>query len=256
MTPCFDLDFKPRQPSPEFCPPFVWQGWALNHFQGTTATPIEVQDFETTFHYLYRQLSLPEAARLVTAAEQKSIAIDWPRLFKLYQMGWNDRFYQLLKALLTTPPRFQDWVTEKQASAKDLMPLLSIKSAEQRNDLLLVFMTLPMTRSEGVNALELLVELVLLDTLLTQLQPQLDETVKMWTERLHRMRFPRTQAAESSCQKELMDLPWSKSYQTRWVRQGDRSGLEIKFTVHSLTDLQNKIQNLKSFLPNETNDSI
>lgn len=257
-TILFDLDFQPQQKSEDIFPLFLWQNWALNHFdqkaqsQGdfSATHDLSQKDFCESFKKIYKELSLMELARFYGAASKTPLinTIPWEKFFRLYSYNWNERLQKIMSLALLLPPSFQQWMLTHSCSPRDIEPLLSLKDTTLVFSFLENFTQLKLSRNQGAQLLELSTELHLMGHDWSELLPLSHEDINSWLQRLQILRYPLTHELDQSAEKLLTELPWTKQFSSRWVRQGDRSGLEVKFLALSPNDLKNKLKSLNEIV--------
>ena len=92
--------------------------------------------------------------------------------------------------------------------------------------------------------LELLVELHLLGRKMEVLLQDSTQAAP-WIQSLKCLRFPTTSASDQNGSDKLKSLPWPAHVETKWARQGDRSGIEIRIRAESQSELERKLQGLE-----------
>jgi hypothetical protein len=214
----------------------------------------------TLFRSLYSDLSFAELASLW----EKSESFDWfpfSEIAAKFHFQTSEHFFAVARTLLQTPAGFRRWCAEKKVGPQDLSPLLSAKS--DLKPLFLKILKLGLSKSQGMQALELGVELLLMGFSPTDLKLAEEDdgslSADAWLEELKRKRYPETFSRDEKAEKQMKSLPWPGSSQARWVRQGDKSGIELKIFVSQPSDLKkymqslSKVQNLLEQLPASEN---
>lgn len=253
----FDLDFKPLYPTPEIFPIFAWHGWALNHFHKPTGNKVAVQDvshkdLSEILKQIYPTLTFMELTRFYSCAQQAKITASWNLIFRAYSYHWNDRMLKTVDLARALPENFQQWLQAHDASPRDIAPLLSLKANHNLEHVLTTMVNLNVSRSLGLQILELAVDLQLLGTEIKNILPVASESADSWVSRLKKLRFPMTETLDAQTEQILQSLPWTKAFSKRWTRMGDRSGLEIKFLALSQEDLRNKVKSLQEILSQDS----
>jgi hypothetical protein len=205
----------------------------------------------TLFRSLYSDLSFAELVLLW----EKSSAFDWFPFSEIagkFHFQANAHFFSVAKALLNTPVGFQNWCADKKLAPQDLSPLLAAGSRDLK-PLFLKILALQLSKSLGVQALELGIELLLMGQSFADLQIDLEEEkasvdtasqAESWLDFLRHKRFPQAFARDNEAQSMMKKLPWPGSSQVRWTRQGDKSGIELKLFVSNPSDLKKYMQSL------------
>lgn len=141
----------------------------------------------------------------------------------------------LRQCFLHLSPDALAWLIQKKVGAQELAPLLSHRPEEE---FWMSLLRLSLSRQDGIKALELWIELRLLGCELQSLVPRPCEAAAAWLERLKVLRFPRTHLRDTAAQSWINEKNWPKGLHLRWSRQGDQSGLELKFVLRRPQDLE------------------
>ncbi len=249
-----DLDFQPRTQWPQALPAIAWKGQLLTAFEReATAPAIDVNDLQRTdliesMKACYPAMGLGELARFIFKLERV-----WPDLFielreglnKAYDYRWSDRLSETMQALRRTPFSFQAWVDDKHVSPRDLSPLLALPELKAFLPFLEAMSTLPLTRSEGVRALELGTELFLMGRSLTDILPT-QNNAAAYLRQLEKWRRPETTMMDDQWRTDVERWPWPSQVQGQWKRFGDQSGLEVNIRTTSPEDFNKKLERLLS----------
>ncbi|MCE3009711.1 MAG: hypothetical protein LW875_03765 [Proteobacteria bacterium] len=200
------------------------------------------------FKSLYPDLSFAEFGLLMKVVEFQGLPFNFPREALAAQRGWNtnESFWKILKATQELPAGFLKWCAEKKMAPMECSPLLVAQDLNL-SPLLLFIVHFGFSKSQGSQALEMGIELLLLgksfaDLKLDSIQSR--DQIESWMSFLRDLRYPQTQTRDREVQAYFKSLPWPGSSQTRWVRQGDKSGLEIKLFVAQPSDLKRYLQSL------------
>ena len=242
------LDFQPLQPWPAALPSIAWQNVLIAGFHTSASHPcchLE-GDLLQALQACYREITLPELARLFQTAGRLHLQLDWPALVEAYSLRWSDNLQMLLEVLVSTPMAFQAWVSERKLAAKDLAVLRAMPIDTTTERLLLEIVRAAPTRSQGAQILEMACELLLLgktDCLLTE-----GESAEAWLERLSQARRPITATRDDIAQARVAALPWPQSMRARWVRQGDLGRIEVHFSFANAPELGRRIEGLQRVL--------
>jgi hypothetical protein len=245
----FDLDFAPRSPTPPILPTFVWKNQALNHFSGQGLGLQDVSDspLASVLPQIYPSLSFAELAEFYHKTKRIGLAAEPEALFAAYRFRWDGRLEKILAAFCALPTEFKNWCAEHELSPRDLSPIISLSKPDMLQELYLVLAQERVGRNQGAQILELAAELMLMDHAWEQIAPPLARSsgwIDSWLVRLKTLRFPVTSSRDDDQQAQLAELPWSKDFSTKWIRSGDKSGLEVKFLLTSKNDLQKKLEAL------------
>jgi hypothetical protein len=237
---------------------YSWNSIALNpdSSQSDKFLDLSSLSIEDALTVAYPELSYCELIEVLKKLKA-SITVNEMALFAQYGFALDSKLQRLNEVVSTTPPRFWQWCLHHHISPRDLFPLLSLSSPQALAHSLEKFYDLMLSRSTGAQILELLVECFLIgqsdiflvslpDNAPTSLQPS-----DHWLQNLKLLRFPQTLKADSEKQKYLLSLPWTKELQTRWLRQGDRSGVEVKFFAANSKELQKHVAQLNKIIDQE-----
>lgn len=222
-----------------------------NHISGPSSLELSSLPFHEAFNSIYKKVSFLELCGVLEQEQSLSLEIDKEALFRCYQYRYDQKIEKIRSVLPQLPLEFRQWAQEHSLSAADLYPLCSLENIQDAEKPLLHISSLLLSRAQGVQAMEWIVECLLLKI------PQIQETQGHnsgtgWLEHLKQLRFPQTQIRDEEKQKKLLS-PWPKALSPRWLRQGDRSGVEIRFVVGSKKELADKISTLNRIY-NELHD--
>jgi hypothetical protein len=220
----------------------LWQGVVLNP-QATAGGPtvdLSEHPLPDCLFDLYGPLSLGQCFELVKACEgvpSLHQGLDLPRFFKLQSRHWNERLSDLYQVVKQAPPAFLGWVHQKQVGQKDLQPLVSLGAMDEISPLLDQFPVANLSRNEGKQILDLLVDLLLLKNASDRLAPPAKGS---WLQHLKALRYPLSQKSD----KRPQPAGWPQYVQVVRHRQGDRVLQRLQITYHDATDLQDKLSRL------------
>jgi len=245
------LDFQPHAVWSSVLPALAWRGHLVCGFDRTSGSALELSDSENLVEVIkatYPDLCLSELARLLRAVEvtlPDAGAQFREPLFSAYGLRFSDRLQQTLEILLNTPVSFQNWVDEKKLGVRDLSALLALPVIGDFIPFLKAMVRVPISKVEGVRALELGVELFLINRPLNDLLPSSDNPA-MYLRRLEQWRRPRTSENDETWRETVALWPWPAQVQGQWQRFGDQAGLEIKIRTTSPGDFAKKLERLST----------
>lgn len=247
------LDFKPQREWPKALPAFAWKGVLLTAFERTEGHALDLggpqgSTFLEAITACYPELGLAEVARLMTSLTQTNP--EWARenqhgLLTAYSLHPSDRLMATLKMLSSTPHEFQTWVDSKGLGARDLAPLMAVEDVAALNDFLRSLAITEFSRSQGVQAMEWVVELFLQGRPLSDLMIT-SSNVPQYLANLERWRRPEAARQEDEWRNTVDTWPWPAQVQGQWQRFGDETGLEIKIRTTSPQDFAKKLQRLQT----------
>ena len=154
------------------------------------------------------------------------------------QWKQSQRNDELKKKLAQAPVSFLNWMEERKASISDLMPLNSLTQINSINPLLEEFEKQKLTRSQGKQILDLLVDLVMMKTSSQQLIP----SGKNWLDQLKGLRYPNTSKKDQ--QPGLESKDWPQFIRVQKQRAGDRTRYQMTLQFYNEEELLEKLQRL------------
>ncbi|MFN7729147.1 MAG: hypothetical protein ACK5P7_08330 [Bdellovibrio sp.] len=246
------LQFACSQHWPEGLPAVAVNGLVLAGFGQTLVFNHQIEPEDQTaigqlVTSLYPQMSFMEAARFW----QKAHEISWLPLTDIlsrWNVRLNEAWIHSAQIALALPVGFQAWMIEKKFGAQDMM-ILGTAQAPKNNvklePLLHAILATKASRTQGAQILETGVELALMGMTMNVLIAQEGESADTWADRLKLLRYPQTSKKDSESEARLQNLPWPGHSQARWVRQGDKAGLELKIFVSNPSDLKKSVTSLQ-----------
>ncbi len=269
-----NLDFEPESLWPASLPCYSFQGELLCGFQtnendlwDATQTPpqpktvkLEGNSLPQFLKGIYPQLSFMELSRLSEKIKQHPQLNDLQHLMELWFL-YGYRNYEnsqsLIEKIVTLPKEVQKWIHQKKLSPQDLAPLNALTTPDSLSllePLWLTFIDCGFSKSEGVKGLEYLVELLLLGNSVEDLRPPHSPcSSAQWLDFLHSKRFPMSTHQDKMAEEKIRVVFWPKKMESRWVRRGDRAGVELKvFFTHpdelkqNLVGLERTYQDIKN----------
>lgn len=206
-------------------------------------------EFESAFRDAHPALGLAVLAELAFAATPFPLQLE--RFFSCYGLRWNENLESTLKTLLKTPPRFRDWVNERQLGARELAPLKAIKSdgspeaTEFFNWLTKKIGELNPSRSVGSQSLEWAVELFLMKEDPAEIFHETPATTAdEWHLWLKEKRFSQRTQTREYMEQQLKSVSWPKGSKVSVFEAGDRMGFEIRLQASDVQDLTRKANTL------------
>ncbi len=248
MTLCdASLDFSPITKWPQGLPAVAVNGLVLAGFQQSLVFDHSIADHDSEkiaelFRSLYFDLSFIEASRLVEKAKDHP---NFPIESVLSHLGWNtsEHFFKVVTAVQKLNSDSQTWCAEKKLNPQDLSILLSLNTEvgfAQADLLIQKIKSLRLSKSQGVQALETALELLLMGKSFEDLE----NTKSEWLEHLKTLRYPQSTTSDQIQQQKMTALPWPGTSHAKWTRQGDRTGVELKLFVSNPTDLKKYLLSL------------
>ncbi len=233
---------------------YLWNNIPLNTIKDSTQKNLELSslDIEEALFIAHPQLSFCGVFQLIKNLPT-TLTISEARMYANYGYALDSKLTELISRLPSLPEPFFKWCIEHNSSPRDLYPILSVKDLAPINEDLIHLHTIGVSRSLGSQILELLIECFLLDPngAKTSAAHNGDE----WLSQLKIKRYPQTYKSDLEKQQKMMSLPLPKDFQTRWQRQGDRSGLEVRFFISQEQELKKYSQLLQQTLENMSDKS-
>lgn len=221
-----------------------WNGIILNQQTNQDKAIVDLSQTDLTelIWDLFGTLSFIEITELYTALENSPIktSMNWQVYFQKQQMHFNQRFVELTKGLQQLSPPFKEWCFQRKLSAQDLMPLNSLKEFDHFNKLSLYFSEQSISRNEGKKVIDLLVDLLLLDTPIDTLIPSEQSD---WLTQLTKLRTPKTLINDQKLKAQNSQV-WPKYVQASKYRQGDKLLNKIQIIYLDNKDLGDKLSRL------------
>lgn len=249
------LDFSPQTKWPTGLPAVavnqvVLAGFSQDVVFNHQINFTEADQISSLFRSLYFELNFAELVRLIEKAKNYS----WfPLSSVIAKFGWQptEHFFQIIEKFKATPAGFQSWCAEKKVAPQDLSPLLSAQNLDLKF-LFLDILNLQLSKSMGIKALELGIELMLMgqkpehlqSTFLLNFISKEQTQGEAWLDALKQLRYPETYKRDQAEAQKWASLPWPGTSQAKWTRMGDRGGIELKLFVSHPTDLKKYLQSL------------
>lgn len=249
-----NLDFHPEVPWSDLLPLYCFEDELLcgfhakdkTHHETHEATVIEFKNHNLPqcLKVLHPYLSFPEISRL---AERISVRFpkhthpeskEWvQQLWRLYGYQPREDLLILATKITALPFAVQQWLTQKKLAPQDLAPLRAVNDLNILNDYWEILLSLNPSKSEGTKGIELLVELILMghskETLNTHAT-----TTQSWLSFLQSLRYPLSTQQDLHAESKIRTLHWPAKSEARWVRRGDRSGVELKLFFSNPEELK------------------
>ncbi len=196
---------------------------------------------------IYPSLSIPETARLFSrVADHVGEATAIP-LIALYGHRATPETPSILRMIAGLPPEFQTWMSTKSVGLREISFLSLIQAGESREILEAVSRSM-CSKAQGVQLIETWCELRAMNRLPAQPLDlgRPEEALRL----LVSLRNPQATQLDHERGLHVKKFPWPAHTQARWVRQGDQAGIEVKFHLNSVHDLDKQIQGLQHLRQN------
>ena len=255
------LNFGSNQQWPKELPSICWREILLTEAEhGDLCIDQGHESLINLFTGIYPDLTLPELARIYRFWTHNLDFKDlewqnfWADLCIKHNLRDGESLRETLLRILETPIEFQNWLTLRKSTAKDVQILRELESIEGIIPGLHCIVEKKCTKSQGSQALEWLSELILLDRLDQNLfETPEDQNAELWLKAIKRSRYPNSSQEDSNMKGKVRSLPWPQFASVDWVRKGDQSAVDIHFHFTDLRDLENKIRGLASCTENLKN---
>ena len=233
-----------------------WKGVFLNGPPSPLKPLVDLsqEDLSEVLFDLFQKLDFVPLARLyaqVQSIETLRKEIRWEDFFKKQGFFWSEKTQNLLEEFNQSPLLFQQWALDKKLSLSDLAPLCSLKKNKVFFQLTPFFSSQGLSRSQGRQVLDLLADLIPMDSWDIQtLEPP--DRGDWWTH-LYGLRNPETKKRDEN----FLDhsSPWPQFVQIRVQRLGDQRVRKMEIQYSSFKDLGEKLYNLSQIHTQQINIS-
>ena len=241
------LQFFPLKIWPDVLPAIAWRGHCVVGFSRSSGwvLNLESEPLHRILLAVYGSLNVFELARLYTLPLASKEELDFAALCRDSGLNWCEHLRETLVAVARLPVDFQHWCEGKSMSPKDVQIFKNFSDTTMFWPVFDFLMTSFATRQQSVEILELHGELLLLGMDSAELLPLPDAKSENHCMRLKALRHPLNQKVLQERNSRLDRVPWPKSTQGRWSRQGDRLQLEVKVTAPTPMDLQKRLSELQ-----------
>jgi hypothetical protein len=256
------LDFKPESPWPVGLPSVAIQGFIIAGFSSSEfvfnhlVEPNSPQALDI-WKSVHPELSFAECARLAQKLGQSPWTAE--NLLSLWGFAWRDQQIFSAEWLLRQTESFQKWAAQKKIAPNDIAGL-RLADPEKLFPFLSQVIQLDLSKSFALQLLELTVDLLYFDEnpeKILSLWPKNKNDVEFSLKHLRALRYPQTTSMDTELEGKMKKLPWPGTSQAKWVRHGDRAGIELKLFVSQPSDLKKylisleRVQNLLEQSPSE-----
>lgn len=187
-------------------------------------------------------------------------------LMQVWGFRWDEITIQTAQRVLSFEEHFLNWLHLKKVSPQELQVLnitdqISENLFNDFNSILSYITSQPCSRQQGIQILELSLELLALEKpvlSILNLEDSLNGILPAaLIKKLQTIRYPTTTSKDASRENILNTKRWPQNTEARWLRQGDRSGLELKIFitgVNARDKYENTLLHLQKFLDEQTQD--
>ena len=152
-----------------------------------------------------------------------------------------------IDTILKQFPDFQRWMKDKKLASSHLSLLTEFSDIQALQTLLSWIGWNRPSHSQGIQILELAGELLLMGVSLNTAF-EATEKPEILLKNLKKLRHPLASNKEEQKTRMIQALPWAEQMKGRWIRQNDRTGLEIQFRCFSIKEFKQKIQSLQHII--------
>ena len=125
-------------------------------------------------------------------------------------------------------PAFYKWTVKKQLNETHLSILTEFKDSNQIKNLIFWIENHTVTHSQGVQILDLAGELLLMSKNINPLLEKHQESDTL-IKKLKKLRFPESSLREERKKELLNKLNLAESIEAKWIREKDRTGIQLQF---------------------------
>lgn len=248
------LNFFPLKKWPPILPPVVWDQWLLSGFDRSDGLAIYLSCDQITLScalkQCYQELSIAEIARLMTCIENTSpslLTLQISEILNQFRIHPSDDSHSTLRKIATLPLGFQNWLSHRMVSIGELSILSCYSDLTPLVILFEILAQCQPSKNLGVQALDMAGEIILQGRggfIFTEPLPSDAPEFEKWFLKLKHLRYPNTLSADGLRENQLRLLPWPSHCKARWIRDGDRSGIDIRFTAANQRELDRFITGL------------
>lgn len=244
-----NLDFEPLQTLKPGLTPTAYAGELLNGFHAenlAVALNYNTEDCKlfTLLKSLYEDLSYVEVLRLHTCLEKTPHLTEQTteEFFSTFGLKLDENLKQTNSLVIKLPKHFLNWCALKKMGPQDFAPLKSIDEEIPKLHLFLEKFNNLVSKSDGSQIFELLIELLMMEKNIDHL---LQLEVSQWLPNLKKMRYPLTSEQVQIKDALVQKMNWPLHSQAKWVRKGDKSGVELKLFFSHPQDLKRSLIKLE-----------
>ena len=235
--------FRSFEKWPKHLPAIAWESHLLCGFdRQENETVVHLGSNEGTFiqvfQSIYKELCFAEFAELSLV-----LGDDVTEFARAYHFSWNHNQQQLIQNFLKLSESFQNWCLEKKVAANELAILNSFKNLDSLKRVCEFIVSHSAGKQIGIQILEMAGELILMEK---DIQDILNSTsAEIFLAEVKKRRFPQSTALDQTQEQWLKSLGWPSTSQTKWIRRGDKSGVELKLFFSTPLELQKNIVQLQ-----------
>lgn len=239
-----NYQFRSLESWPEHLPAIAWESDLICGFDRSEGSQVlSISSSESTllqvFQSVYKELTFSEFAQL-----SKSLGEQAVHFAQAYRIAWNSQNQQLVQSFLKLSLTFQDWCTEKKVAANELAILSSFKEFDAFQKVCDFLVSNQCGKQTGIQILEIAGELILMETSIEDLLSS-HLTPEAFLLSLKKRRFPNSSEKDEEQNQWIQSLGWPSSSQSKWVRRGDKAGVEVKLFFSSPLELHKNIIQLQ-----------
>lgn len=255
------LNFDPLEDLKPKLTPTAYLGELLNGFKHDPLREVlNYQkadcDFIDLLKSLYENLSYIEILKLYFCLEgniQLKEHITAETYFSAFGFKIDENLKLTNSLVLKLPKTFLIWCSQKKWGPQDFAPLRSFTNGISQLAPYLEKFNNSLSKNDGALAFELLVELIMLDTDLNYLF-KLDPS--QWLLNLKKERYPLTSTQTNKNEALLKKIAWPLHSQAKWIRKGDKSGVELKLFFSHPQELEHSLIRLEQLKNQLQKDKI
>lgn len=244
---------------------FGWKDLQITNFNSINPTYVDLSlvpqnSFLDSFNDFYPKLSIVELSKLYficsSAHSHKNLLNSdfFIEILKKQNIRLDQSLIEVFQLMSTLHLDFLEWLHEKNVSAQELYVLKSLADTANLKQILEQIAQSQASRSEGIQILELAVELKSL--IKTDFQTELQsnenkieklpsENASQWLKRLKILRYPMRAAQIQKQQSKLEAMAIPKFLNARLIENQDKLLTEIKFQFHNPLELKKNLEALE-----------
>jgi hypothetical protein len=166
--------------------------------------------------------------------------------FMHFGLKLDDNLNLTNSLVLKLPKNFLNWCAHKKWGPQDFAPLRAYSDGLTQLTPFLEAINNPLSKNDGTQIFELLVELLMLGKDLRYL---LELDLLQWHSALKKERYPMASAQSNKNEELIKKMSWPLHSQPKWIRKGDKSGIELKLFFSHPQELERsliKLEQLKT----------
>jgi hypothetical protein len=245
-----NLDFEPTSQLRNNLTPIAFSGELLNGFKHPeSAVVLNYLASDTSLldllKSIYEDLSYIEVLCFSLCLERNPQLLGENSIedfFSAFHLRLDENLKQTNRLVAQLPRHFLNWCAEKKWGPQDFSPLRSLTEGIIVLTPYLELLNSPLSKNDGTLIFELLIELLMMGK---DLKPLLLQPTIQWLPILKKERYPLATFQSQKKEEQLRKFSWPLHSQVKWVRKGDKSGVELKLFITHPQDLERSLIKLE-----------